>query len=170
MCVCGCHENVLNLDVRLKRINKETGFFSSANFPNGYNSGTVQQWKVHCFHDEYVAIIITHMDLPEGDYLQVEDDRCSGKSTHLMSKLITKDSAGVIFSGEHGNSSHGNNSHGFECAFVCIGECIILTSNGVGDVMGLLIDQDKRVWTESFLNNKAIMEIIQVNTVCSCYK
>lgn len=124
--------------VRIKRIKRESGFFSSAKFPKGYKSGTKQQWRVHCLHDEYVAIIITHMDLPEGDYLQVEDDRCSGKLTHPTSRLIAQDSARVIFSGGHGNSSHG-----FQCAFICI-------------------DQDKRVWTESFLYNEEIMELIKV--------
>ena len=114
------------IGVRLKRIKKETGFFSSAKFPDSYNSGTMQQWRVHCLHDEYVAIIITHMDLPEGDYLQVEDDRCSGELTRPTSRVIAKNSAGVIFSGGHSNSSHGNGSHGFQCAFVCIGECIMM--------------------------------------------
>ena len=32
-------------------------------------------------------------------------------------------------------------------------------------MMGLLIDQDKRVWTESFLHNEEIMEVIKVGTV-----
>lgn len=152
-------EDVLNTGVRIKRIKRESGFFSSAKFPKGYKSGTKQQWRVHCLHDEYVAIIITHMDLPEGDYLQVEDDRCSGKLTHPTSRLIAQDSARVIFSGGHGNSSHG-----FQCAFICIGECVWcypvmdqVICNGT-----INIDQDKRVWTESFLYNEEIMELIKV--------
>ena len=60
------------------------------------------------------------MDLPEGDYLQLKDDRCSGKLTLPTSKIIRKNSAGVIFSGGNGNSS------GFQCAFLCIGECILM--------------------------------------------
>ena len=57
------------------------------------------------------------MDLSEGDYLQVRDDRCSGKIHRPTSRIIRKNSAGVIFSGVNGNSS------GFQCAFLCIGKC-----------------------------------------------
>ena len=60
------------------------------------------------------------MDLSEDDYLQVRDDRCSGKITRPTSRIIRKSSAGVIFSGANGNST------GFQCAYVCIGECDVI--------------------------------------------
>ena len=78
---------------------------------------TMQQWKVHCFDGEYVGIIASHMDLTEGDYLQVQDDQFSGKIPYPVARIIRKNSAGVIFSGQNGNST------GFQCSFLCIGEC-----------------------------------------------
>lgn len=96
------------------------GFFNSANYPNDYSVGTVQQWKVHCYND-YTAIIIDNMDLSEGDYLQVREERYSGKLTRPKSRVIQKSSVGVIFSGKNGNST------GFNCAFLCIGECNVIS-------------------------------------------
>jgi len=89
--------------------------------------GTLQQWKVHCYND-YTAIVIDHMDLSEGDYLQVRDERYSGKLTRPKSRIIQKSSVGVIFSGVNGNST------GFHCAFLCIGKCNAILSYCQGGI------------------------------------
>ena len=68
------------------------------------------------------------MSLSEGDYLQVKDDRCSGNMTRPTSRIIRKNSASVIFSGENGNSK------GFQCAFLCIGKTMLAT-DGVDNVV-----------------------------------
>lgn len=99
------------------------------------------QWKIHCFDSEYVGIIITHMDIDTGDYLQVRENRYSGQLPRPKSQIIKRSSAGVIFSGQNGNSTVGNstvgngtagngtagngtvgNGTGFQCAFLCIGK------------------------------------------------
>ena len=105
----------VSIGVKLRRLNKRSGFFSSAGFPKDYSPGTIQQWKVHCHTNEHVGIIISHMNLSEGDYLQVKNVRCFGKINHPTSRLIRKGPVGVIFSGKNGNST------GFQCAFLCIG-------------------------------------------------
>ena len=79
----------------------------------------MQQWKINCFDGEHVGVITSHMDLTEGDYLQVQDDQYSGKMPHPIGSIIRKNSVGVIFSGQNGNST------GFQSSFLCVGECDI---------------------------------------------
>lgn len=93
------------------------------------------------------------MDLTEGDYLQVHDDQFSGKMTYPVARIIRKSSAGVIFSGQHGNST------GFQCSFLCIGEC-----NSVVNMISVQsTEQHKRAWADSILHNDEVMEVIKVD-------
>lgn len=103
--------------VKLTKLNMLKGFISSTNYPNNYKPETTQQWKINCFDGEHIGIITSHMDLTEGDYLQVQDDQYSGKMPHPMGKIIRKKSVGVIFSGQNGNGM------GFQSSFLCVGEC-----------------------------------------------